>query len=165
MDYNLIKRIVALVERSDIHELEVESEGVRIKVNKNAPAQVAPMSRILVQENASFAHTMPTTTLAGTPKDPMAAAGQAADSGQKPLANALTVNSPMVGTFYRAPSPESPPFVKIGDAVGPETVVCILEAMKVMNELKAELSGRVVEIMVENGQPVEFGQPLFRLEP
>ena len=80
-------------------------------------------------------------------------------------APAAAITSPIVGTFYLAPSPDAPPFVKPGDKVGPETVVCIVEAMKVMNEVKAELSGVIRRILVENGTPVEFGQPLFEMEP
>ena len=80
-------------------------------------------------------------------------------------ARLLLISSPMVGTFYAAASPDSPPFVKVGDHVGPETTVCIIEAMKVFNEIPAECSGQIVAVLVENGEPVEFGQPLFKVEP
>jgi acetyl-CoA carboxylase biotin carboxyl carrier protein len=75
------------------------------------------------------------------------------------------IKSPMVGTFYSAPDPDSPTYVKVGDHVGPETTVCIVEAMKVFNQIPAEVSGKIVSVLVENGQPVEFGQPLFRIDP
>jgi len=79
--------------------------------------------------------------------------------------NIVIVRSPMVGTFYSAPDPDSPPYVKVGDHVGPETTVCIIEAMKVFNQIPAESSGKIVAVLVENGEPVEYGQPLFKLDP
>jgi len=156
MDYGLIKKIVSLVEKADIHELEIESEELRIKVNKSTPGVAVP---VYTQEVAPAPQA-----IAGPV--PAQAAPQAAEAA--PAADEddglLTITAPMVGTFYRAASPDSAPFVKVGDPLDQETVVCILEAMKVMNEIKAELSGKVVEILVENAQPVEFGQPLFKIQ-
>ncbi len=80
-------------------------------------------------------------------------------------AQLAVIKSPMVGTFFPAPSPDAPPFVKVGDHVGPDTTVCIIEAMKVFNEIPAEISGQIVAVLVENGEPVEFGQPLFKIDP
>ena len=82
-----------------------------------------------------------------------------------PASNEVEIKSPMIGTFYRAPSPESAPYVEVGTEVNPETVVCIIEAMKVMNEIKAEAKGVITQVMVENAKPVEFGQPLFKIRP
>jgi acetyl-CoA carboxylase biotin carboxyl carrier protein len=101
---------------------------------------------------------------------PAAAPSSAASGGEKSAApakesNALVIRSPMVGTFYAAATPETPPFVKVGDQVGPETTVCIVEAMKVFNEIPAECAGRIVAVLAQNGDPVEFNQPLFRVEP
>jgi len=167
MDYNLIKRIVALVERSDIHELEVESGGVRIKVNKNTPVQIPQVVSQMVQDVGPAVHMAPTPTLPTSQKDDhQLLAGQEGLIGEeRSQRDMITIDSPMVGTFYRASSPESPPFIKVGDRVEQDSVVCILEAMKVMNELKAEVGGRITEILVENAQPVEFGQALFRVDP
>ena len=98
---------------------------------------------------------------------PVPAAAPAAPAPSAPAAPALpavTIDSPLVGTFYRAASPDTPPFVQVGDRVTPDTVLCIIEAMKVMNEVKAEKSGVIKEILIENGQPVEFDQPMFVLE-
>jgi len=99
---------------------------------------------------------------------PAAAAPPAASGGESATAEEApkgkTIDSPMVGTFYAAPSPDADDFVKAGDSVGAETVVCIIEAMKVFNEIKAETSGTIAEVLIENGQPVEYGQPLFRLK-
>jgi acetyl-CoA carboxylase biotin carboxyl carrier protein len=94
-----------------------------------------------------------------------AAAGSSGQATPVDNANLLVVRSPMVGTFYAAASPDTPPFVKVGDQVGPETTVCVLEAMKVFNEIPAECSGKIVAVLVTNGQAIEFGQPLFRVEP
>ncbi len=100
---------------------------------------------------------------------PMAIAGAApaavAATPPPPATNEVEIKSPMIGTFYRAPSPESAPYVEVGTEVNPDTVVCIIEAMKVMNEIKAEAKGVITQVMVENAKPVEFGQPLFKIRP
>lgn len=163
MDYNLIRRIVALVEKSDIHDLEVEDEECRIKVSKVAAPTVVAAPRGYPQDVLQM---MPTPSLPTTHRSLQAQPCQESLVIEEPSQqNTVTVNSPMVGTFYRAPAPEAPPFVKVGDGVEPDTIVCILEAMKVMNEIKAEVRGRITEVLIENAQPVEFGQPLFRVEP
>ena len=95
------------------------------------------------------------------PPAPESVAPGAAEAGSKGI---VPIKSPMVGTFYSAPDPESPPFVKVGDHVGPETTVCIVEAMKVFNQIPAEVAGRVIAVLAENGAPVEFGQPLFKVD-
>jgi acetyl-CoA carboxylase biotin carboxyl carrier protein len=99
-----------------------------------------------------------------TPQAAAPAAGNSAQPSATADPDLKSITSPMVGTFYAAPNPESPPFVKVGDHVGPESVVCIIEAMKVFNEIQAEISGRVAAVLVEAGQPVEFGQPLFKID-
>ena len=96
---------------------------------------------------------------------PAAAAPAPLPPPPAPVSNEVEIKSPMIGTFYRAPSPESAPYVEVGTEVSPETVVCIIEAMKVMNEIKAEAKGVLTQVMVENAKPVEFGQPLFKLRP
>lgn len=157
MDFEFIERVVRLVEEAEIGELEVESqEGIRLVVKKQSPS--APPS-------AAFYPQMITGTvppqMGGMPAAP-------AESSSAPAAEVddsiELIKSPMVGTFYRAPAPDAPPFVETGDVVQTDTVVCILEAMKVMNEIKAGMAGTVQEVMVENGQPVEFGQPLFKIK-
>ncbi len=99
---------------------------------------------------------------AGSTASAPAASGSSAAAED---AKYVQVRSPMVGTFYAAPNPEAPPFVKVGDQIGPESTVCVIEAMKVFNEIPAECSGKIVAMLVENGEPVEFGQALFRVEP
>lgn len=150
MDLKDIKAIVDLMKKNALTEFELEHQDFKIKL-KRAPGPVA-----------SAADEVPVYAVA-----PQASALPAVN----PTANApapepmLEIKSPMIGTVYRAPSPESPEFVQIGTEVTPETVVCVIEAMKVMNEVKAEVKGVVTQILVENAKPVEFGQPLFKIRP
>jgi len=148
MDHRELKRLVQLMNDNELVELEIEQEGMRICLRKASGAVASGMP-------AAAAYAAPAPTL------PEAAAREAAPT-EPPGTKAIV--SPMVGTFYRRPSPESDPYVDVGDVVDEETVVCIVEAMKVNNEIKAELRGEIVEILVEDGQPVEFDQPLFRVK-
>lgn len=139
------------MKRSDLTEFSVEEEQFKLQIKRATETQAQPQV---------------VTYAAPTPAAPATAAPPVAPTAA-PTApvedNSTYITSPMVGTFYTAPSPESPSFAKIGDAVKEDTVVCIIEAMKIMNEIQAEVSGKIVESLVENGQPVEFGQKLFRL--
>ena len=146
MDLKDIKAIVDLMEKNGLTAFEMEKGGFRIALSKGAVAGPA----------VSYAPA-PVAAAAA----PAAAASAPADAAA-PAASGKEIPSPMVGTFYSAPSPESPAFVKVGQKVTPDTVVCIIEAMKVMNEIKAEVSGTITEVAAENGQPVQFGQALFR---
>lgn len=147
MDLEQIRRLIELLLESQISEIEVEEEGRRICVRREIV--VSQMVQASAPGAAAFG------PLSITP-----AAAQPEEESKFSL-----IKAPMVGTFYRASSPDAPPYVKIGDEVHPESVVCILEAMKIMNELKAGLSGIVRNILVENGEAVEYGQPLFEIEP
>jgi acetyl-CoA carboxylase biotin carboxyl carrier protein len=155
MDFEFIEKVVRLVEEADIGELELESpEGLYLVVKKT-PTGVYTSS-------APFAYPQ---MMHGVPAPaPMPAAGQPAVEAVEEDASIEIIKAPMVGTFYRAPAPDAPPFIEVGQSIRNETIVCILEAMKVMNEIKSGISGVVSEIMVENGQPVEFGQPLFKVK-
>ncbi|HEX7786959.1 MAG TPA: acetyl-CoA carboxylase biotin carboxyl carrier protein [Methylomirabilota bacterium] len=135
-----------LAVRHNLAELEVEAAGTRIRiVREHAPAAVAPRAD---REPAAMAVPQaPTVELA------------------EPTTHLVPVEAPMVGTFYRAPKPDAPPFVVEGDVVKEGQVLCIVEAMKLMNEIEAKVAGRIVKVVAENGQPVEFGQPLFLVEP
>ena len=156
MNTKEIKELIDLLKGSDVSEIEIEREGIKLKIKKGAsgaimtPVMTAPQP---VMHIPAVQHSAP----AAAPAAPAAAPAAA-----KPLGN--TINSPMVGTFYRSPSPESAPFVKDGDVIKEGQTVCIIEAMKLMNELKSETKGRITKILVENGQAVEFGQPLFVVE-
>jgi len=144
-----IKAIIDLMKKNDLSVFEMEKDGFRLKLQKGAGEQTV------------FTSPAPAPAAAAAP----AAATTAASASEAAAKSALKdVLSPMVGTFYRAGSPESPPFVDVGKEVSEETVVCIIEAMKVMNEIKAETKGVIAEIVAENGKPVQFGQVLFRVK-
>lgn len=152
MNLKEIREIINLMNENDLTEIELEREGSKIKMKKANGEYIA-----------SVPH-QPPVHIAAQPVAPAAAPAEAAsasgDNSGKPV-----IKSPMVGTFYRSPSPDSPPFVEIGQVVEVGQVVCIVEAMKLMNEIKSEVRGKVVEVSVDNAQPVEFGQTLFVVEP
>lgn len=148
MKIDEIKAIAEIVAANDLAELKLEREGFTLEIKRGSTVVAAA---------APVAVAAPVVAAAPAP----AAAAPAAAPAP---ANRVTIDSPLVGTLYRAPSPEAAPFVKVGDKVTPDTVVCIVEAMKVMNEIKAEKSGVIRDILVENGSAVEFGQPLFVIE-
>jgi acetyl-CoA carboxylase biotin carboxyl carrier protein len=157
VDLDFLRGLIAAVDDSGIDSLEVARGGTRIRISKSPPASAAPM---VAHAAAPAAASHPAAPAAPPAAAPAAAPGSAAaDSG------ALEVKSPMVGTFYRAPAPEAPPYVEVGSRVVKGQTLCILEAMKLMNELEAEVSGVVREVCVENAEPVEYGQVLFRIEP
>lgn len=152
MKVDEIKTIVQLMSENDLTEFKIESEGYNLCIKRGAAAPaVAP-----VAVAAAPAAVVAPAPVAAAPA-PVAAV-PAAPAPEK------VIESPLVGTFYRSASPESAPFVQIGSKVDADTVVCIIEAMKVMNEIKAEKSGTIKDILVENGNPVEFGMPLFVIE-
>jgi len=153
MDLRKLKTLIDLVSESGISELEVtEGEG-KVRIVKNAPP-------VYVQPSASYApqYAAPVQAPAGAIEAPAAAAA-AAPAAAAPQGHVVT--SPMVGTFYRAPSPGADPFVQVGDSVKEGQTICIIEAMKLLNEIESDVSGVIKEILVENGQAVEYGQPLF----
>jgi acetyl-CoA carboxylase biotin carboxyl carrier protein len=145
VDLKEIKALIDLMQKNGLTAFEMEKDGFRISLAKEAG--YAP----------AMAYAAPPAAPAAAVPAPAAAPAEAA-----PAASGKEIPSPMVGTFYSSPSPESPAFVKVGQKVTPDTVVCIIEAMKVMNEIKAEVSGTITEVAAENGQPVQFGQALFR---
>lgn len=149
MKIDEIKAIAEIVAENDLTELKLEHEGFTLEIKRGATIVTA----------APAAAAVPAAAVPAAAAPAAAAPAEAA-----PAANRITIDSPLVGTLYRAPSPEAAPFVKVGDKVTPDTVVCIVEAMKVMNEIKAEKSGIIRDILVENGSAVEFGQPLFVIE-
>ncbi len=154
MNIEWLKRLIRLVEESDIDSLEVERLTTRVRIRKSPTGTVGPATVTTVASPAPIV-SMP-------PGSGLAADGDGTDG---PSDGLFEIQSPMVGTFYRSPSPESDAFVSVGDVVEPGQTLCIIEAMKLMNELKSEMSGTVREISVEDGDPVEFGQVLFRIEP
>ncbi|ALS28405.1 acetyl-CoA carboxylase biotin carboxyl carrier protein [Paenibacillus cisolokensis] len=157
-----IKELIKLLDQTSVQELEIENDGARLLIRKPGKTEVVNVHTPQIAP----AYAVPAAPQAA-PSAPAAQPEPAkpADAGTGSDAGLHRIVSPMVGTFYRAPSPDAPPFVNVGDRVTEKTVVCILEAMKLMNELEAEVRGEIVEILVENGQLVEFGQPLFLVKP
>jgi acetyl-CoA carboxylase biotin carboxyl carrier protein len=164
MDLKEIKAVIDLMTKNGLTEFELEKGDVKLRVKRgpsgewsttNVPTQpstgTAPIPQILVAAPAAPVVVAPPTAAAPTPA--------AATSGLSQIV------SPMVGTFYRSPAPDSPPYIEAGQEVEEETVVCIIEAMKVMNEIKAECAGVIVEVLAQNGKPVDFGKPLFSVRP
>ena len=154
MDIKEIRTLIDLMKKNGVAVFKMEREGFKITL-KTAGA-VGPAQYVTNQP--VFSVSEPAALPAITSEAPAAPSAPAAATG------GIEIKSPMVGTFYSAPSPDSPAFLTVGQQVTPDTVVCIIEAMKVMNEVKAEVSGVVTEICAENGKPVQFGQPLFRLK-
>ena len=154
VDFKDIKSIVDLMKKNSLSEFEMEKEGFKIKLRR-ASEEGRP-------EEVQVQHYLPPAV--PVPAVP-AEVPVAAPVPASPPATDPEIKSPMIGTFYRKPSPESESYVEVGDTVTADMVVCIIEAMKVMNEIKAEMSGVVTEILIEDSRPVEFGQPLFRVRP
>ena len=149
-----LRQLIQLVQETGIGELEVSSSGRTVRISA-LPATVATG----VQAYAAAPRATGTAVA-----DPSAAAAEPAKSAAPP-SNTMAITSPMVGTYYRAPAPDADPYIEVGDMVQVGQTVCIVEAMKLMNEIESEVRGRIVQILVENAQPVEFGQPLFLVEP
>jgi acetyl-CoA carboxylase biotin carboxyl carrier protein len=154
VDLKDIKAIIDLMKKNSVSEFELEKQDfkIRLKRSPNGGAMAAG------NEEAPAVAYVP-------PQPAVAVLSSAAAVLQAPTIPELEIKSPMIGTFYRAPSPESAPYIEVGVEVNAETVVCIIEAMKVMNEIKAEAKGVITQVLVENAKPVEFGQPLFKLRP
>ena len=156
MNIKDIKAIVDLMKKNAVSEFEMEEGDFKIKL-KRAPGKLHKGEVGVAQEGPAIVTAPVVAPAVPVPAPPTPA--------PEPVAEGLEVKSPMIGTLYRRPSPDSDPFVEVGTAVEPDTVVCIIEAMKVMNEIKAEVKGVIAEVLVEDGKPVEYGQALFRIEP
>ena len=162
MDFNLdvdtLRSLIKLMADNGLNELELEEEGKRIHLRRgDERSHSVVVPQLAAPSSPSFS-----LGAQSAPQAP-AASAPAAKAGALPP-GVKEIKSPMVGTFYRSASPDAPPFTDVGDKVNEESVLCIIEAMKVMNEIKAETRGIIAEILAENGKPVQFGQPLFRLK-
>ena len=146
MNLKEIKEMIQLMNENGLSEFEMEKDGLKVRLRKGSGG----VEQTVVYEPRSAAQPR----VAETPKEAMAAA----------VAAKNTIKSPMVGTFYAAPAPDAAPFVQVGSTVDVGQVICVIEAMKLMNEIKSEVRGKIVEVLVHNGDPVEFGQPLFLVE-
>lgn len=149
MDLNLIRKLVKLVDSSEVTDLEIEENGLRVKIAK----KIRGVKALTQPQILSTAQPIPQTS-----SDQKAADAAAKEEQKEKLHE---VHSPIVGTFYRAPAPDADPYVQVGDNIAQGSVLCIVEAMKLMNEIESDVSGKIVKILVENGKPVEYNQPLF----
>lgn len=152
MDLALLKKLVRIVEQSGVDEIEVEEEGLRVRISRG--------SRVIAAPAGVPVHQLPVPAPAVHPPPSAEAASPAA-----PDKKYHEVKSPIVGTFYRAPAPDADSYVEVGQEVQEKSVLCIIEAMKLMNEIESDVAGKIVKILVENGQPVEYNQPLFLIDP
>jgi acetyl-CoA carboxylase biotin carboxyl carrier protein len=153
IDLKQVKALIKLMVDNELSELDVEAEGEKVKLRRGHGQPVLSYT------------PPPAAAFAPAPAAPSAPAVAAAPPAAAEDAGLVAIKSPMVGTFYASPTPDAQPFVAVGAAVNDETVVCIIEAMKVFNEIKAEMRGTIVRVMVQNGQAVEFDQPLFMVKP
>ena len=155
MDLKDIKAIIDLMKKNSISEFEMEKQDFKIRLKRglNGGTPVSALDDLPPAIAVAASAPVPGVPPAAVAVPPSSAIGE------------VEINSPMIGTFYRAPSPEAASYVEVGSDVNPDTVVCIIEAMKVMNEIKAEVKGVVTQVLVENAKPVEFGQPLFKVRP
>ncbi len=156
MDLDLIKKLVKMVDTSSVTDLEIEENGLKIKIAKKIRS-----SQVITQSQIPIASAQPILQ--------PAAVGAEENAKQKAeaeltSANVHEIRSPIVGTFYRAPAPDADSYVQVGSVVSPGSVMCIVEAMKLMNEIESDVNGKIVKILVENGKPVEYNQPLFLIE-
>jgi acetyl-CoA carboxylase biotin carboxyl carrier protein len=154
VDIKDIKAIVDLMKKNSITEFELERQDSKIRLKRGSNGGVP----VVQYDEPIAAGGAPVLLPVAVPSAPVG-------TPPIPATNEIEVKSPMIGTFYRAPSPEAANYVEIGTEISPESVVCIIEAMKVMNEIKAEVKGVITQVLVENAKPVEFGQPLFKVRP
>ena len=155
MDLKDIKAIIDLMKKNSVTEFELEKQDFKVRLKRGTSGSPISSEEIM-------------PPVVGYAPAPAAIAAPAAGAPTQPAAatsNEAEIKSPMIGTFYRTPSPESGAYVEVGSEVNPDTVVCIIEAMKVMNEIKAEVKGVITQVLLENAKPVEFGQPLFKIRP
>ncbi len=160
MDFKQIQELIKMINKSNIGEVSIEEKGFKLTIKQKeepavnqviaAPMQVQPMA------TAPIAPAQPQTT---------APAEKGAKAAEAPAGNTVTIKSPMIGTFYRSASPDKPSFVNVGDDIAPGKVVCIIEAMKLFNEIESEVQGKIIKVLVEDASPVEYDQPLFLVEP
>lgn len=159
MDIKFVQQIVAMIEKSNVHEIELELKGVKIRVTKNSEGHAPAVQYPLMMPQQMFAQQVPGPVAASAMPEPASATAVIEERKYK------EIKSPIVGTFYRSPSPDAEPYTDIGSQIKPGTVLCIVEAMKLMNEIESDITGTIVKVCVENGKPVEYNQVLFLVEP
>lgn len=155
MDLKEIKAVIDLMTKSGLSEFELERQDFKLRIKRNANGEFVAYSPAPSAPQLNYTQTAIIPAIPSAPTAP---------AEVTPPANLKEILSPMVGTFYRSPSPDSAPYVEVGQQINEETVVCIIEAMKVMNEIKSEIKGTVVEVLQESGKPVDYNKPLFRVK-
>ena len=162
MDFKQIQELIKMINKSNIGEVSIEEKGFKLTIKQKeepvqqliaAPLQTAPVAMATAPVQAAVQSSAAN------------AAEKPAKAAEAPAGNTVTIKSPMIGTFYRSPSPDKPSFANVGDEIEPGKVVCIIEAMKLFNEIESEVKGRIVKVLVEDASPVEYDQPLFLVEP
>ena len=163
MDFKQLQELIRLINKSNIGELSIEEKGFKVTIKqKQDPVQQFVSAAAPVYSQApAFPQAAPSPAAPAS----SAAADKAKSAAAETASNLITIKSPMIGTFYRSQSPDKPPFASVGDAIEPGKVVCIIEAMKLFNEIESEVTGKIVKVLVEDASPVEFDQPLFLVEP
>jgi|SRR6186713_2816850 len=162
MDFKQIQELIKMINKSNIGEVSIEEKGFKLTIKQKEEPAIQQLIAAPMQAQPMAA--MATAPAAALPPS-SGTADKAAKGAEAPAGNTVTIKSPMIGTFYRSPSPDKPSFVNVGDDVEPGKVVCIIEAMKLFNEIESEVKGRIIKVLVEDASPVEYDQPLFLVEP
>lgn len=169
MEYKQIQELIKAINKSNISELSIEDGDFKITIKQ---AQVSETQFVAVQTPVSIPqmmhapHAQQLPSAAPAPQEPAAVpAAQPASAEPASSSKTVIIRSPMIGTFYRSPAPDKPPFVNVGDDIKPGQVVCIVEVMKLFNEIESEVSGKIVRVLIDDASPVEYDQPLFEVEP
>lgn len=167
MDLSYVKKLIKLLSDSDVDEIEIEEEGKKVRVVKHAKNSAGMVPGMAAMQ---FPLYQQTPQLSASPVSPQAQPANGVPEALQPATTAPQkkfheIKSPIVGTFYKAPGPDAAPFVEVGSIIQPGNVLCIVEAMKLMNEIESDVSGKIVKIMIQNGKAVEYGQTLFLVEP
>jgi len=162
MDIKEIQDLIKFVAKSGVSEVELETKGVKLVIKTGKTEMVAPVQTMpqMMQQQPVMQMPQLSAPPVANPSEPAKPAAPASDESRY-----ITVKSPMIGTFYRRPSPDKPLFVNVGDDIKPGSVICIIEAMKLFNEIESEVSGKIVKILVDDASPVEYDQPLFLVDP
>jgi acetyl-CoA carboxylase biotin carboxyl carrier protein len=163
MDFKQIQELIKMINKSNIGEVSIEEKGFKLTIKQKEEPAVQQV--IAAPMQASPVAAMATAPAAASQSQPAIAAEKPAKAAEAPAGNTVTIKSPMIGTFYRSASPDKPPFVNVGDEVSAGKVVCIIEAMKLFNEIESEVTGKIIKVLVEDASPVEYDQPLFLVEP
>ena len=161
MDFKQIQELIKMINKSNIGEVSIEEKGFKLTIKQKEE----PVQQLIAAPMQAQPVAMAAAPMAAAQQSAAAAAEKPAKAAEAPAGNTVTIKSPMIGTFYRSASPDKPAFANVGDEVAPGKVVCIIEAMKLFNEIESEVSGKIIKVLVEDASPVEYDQPLFLIEP